>query len=268
MSGAIFKETLRRGWRTALYWSIGLAMLGAYIVIVIPNVDTLKEYTRLFESLPPALLKMFGAGDVTTLATPEGFVAYGFFGYTLLMLAVYAVLVGLNVTANEEDEGILDMMLSLPVARWRIVAEKLAAYTLLLVGIIIISFIGLLLGLRTSTLEIDMGKLLVSTVNILPGALLMVGFTAFVATVARRKSTAVALASLFIIGSYFVNFIGELASGTAASALRALSFFNYYDASGTMLHGLNLGNWLLLLVVALALFAGTVWGFNRRDVGV
>jgi ABC-2 type transport system permease protein len=268
MSGSIFRETLRRGWRTALYWSIGLAILGAYILIVIPNVDTLKQYAKLMETMPPALLKMFGAGDAATMATPEGFVAYGFFGYILLMLAVYAVLAGLNVTANEEDEGIMDVMLSLPVARWRIVAEKLAAYALLLVGIIGISFLGLLVGLQSTSLHIDTGRLLVSTVNILPGALLMIGFTAFVATVVRRKSTAVAIVSLFIIGSYFVNFIGQLASGTAASALRAASFFSYYDAAGTMVNGLNLGNWLLLLVVALVLFAGTVWGFNRRDVGV
>lgn len=269
IAGTIFTETLRRNWRQILYWGIGLALLGVYIAVVIPDVDALKQYAAIAESVPPALLQMFGA-DAATLATPEGFITFGFFGYTLLILAVYAVIAGLGVTANEEDAGILDIVLSLPVPRWRLVLEKLAAYMLIMVAIIVVGFLGMLLGAQTSALmrEINMTRLVEGTLNMIPSSLLMIALTAFVAAVVRRKNTATGIVAAFIVASYFVDFLGAAASGSAVSGVRALSFFSYYDAQAVVMNGLNVGNIALLLAVTALLVAGSVWAFQRRDVGL
>ena len=42
---------------------------------------------------------------------------------------------GMRVTANEEDSGILDVVLSLPVRRWQVMVEKIAAYLVTIVMI-------------------------------------------------------------------------------------------------------------------------------------
>jgi putative exporter of polyketide antibiotics len=73
---------------------------------------------------------------------------------------------------------------------------------------------------------------------------------------------------VFVVGSYFVDFLGGAASGSLADALRALSFFSYYDATTVMQTGLNWGSVALLLGVTAALVAGALWFFQRRDVGV
>ena len=127
MSGTIFMETLRHNWRIALYWGLGIGGYAVLIILLIPSVDVLKQYADLVANMPAGMLKMFGAADASSLGTPEGFLGFGFFTYTVLMLAVYAVVAGLGVTANEEDQGILDVVLSLPVPRWRIIVERLAA---------------------------------------------------------------------------------------------------------------------------------------------
>jgi len=178
------------------------------------------------------------------------------------------VTAGLNVTANEEDEGIMDELLSLPVPRWRVVLEKLAAYVVIVLGIVLVSFLGLWAGSQSSALEINMGRLVESTLNMIPAILLMLAFTVFIASVVRRKSTATAIAVIFIIASYFIDFLGGSASGTLADTLRAVSFFSYYDAAGVMKNGLDMGSTSLLLAVTAALVVGSVWAFNRRDVGV
>lgn len=270
MSGTIFTETLRRNWRQILYWGLSLAVLGLYIAVVIPDVDALKQYAAVASNMPPALLQMFGMEDAASLATPEGFITFGFFGYTLLILAVYAVIAGLGVTANDEDAGILDVVLSLPVPRWRVVLEKLAAYMLVMIAIIGVSFLGLLAGTQTSPLlrEVNMGRLVEGTLNMIPSSLLMIAFTTFVTAVLRRKSTATAVAATFIIASYFVDFLGAAASESALSSVRVLSFFSYYDAQSVVTNGLNLGNAGLLLAVTALLVVGSVWAFQRRDVGV
>ena len=92
--------------------------------------------------MPPLLLQAFGMTDAAQLATPAGFLDFGFFSYMMLVLAAYAVIAGLSVTANEEDRGIMDVLLSLPIPRWRLVVERFLAYALILVLILVLTFLA------------------------------------------------------------------------------------------------------------------------------
>jgi beta-exotoxin I transport system permease protein len=267
MSGTVFMETLRRNWRTMLYWGIGLAIYGFFITSFIQDADMLKQYGDLVKSMPPALMAMFGA-DVSTLATPEGFLGFEFFSYSLLVTAIYAVTAGLNITANEEDAGIMDVVLSLPLVRWRIIVEKFLAYALMAVVITLIMTGGLTLGNQVSAVKIDSTKLIQGGLNMVPGTLVMLAFTTFIAVLVRSKGTATGIAAVFVIGSYFLNSLGEAASGTIMNQLRGISFFHYFDYSGVMTNGLNWGNIAVLLVAAVVLFGGSIWLFERRDVGI
>jgi ABC-2 type transport system permease protein len=268
MTGAIFTETLHRSWRQILYWGLGMALLGAYLTAFIQDVDVLEQYARLTETLPPALLQLLGANNAAALATPEGFLSFGFFGYGLIIFAFYAVLAGLNVTANEEDEGMMDVLLSQPVPRWRVVLEKYVVYALIIIIVAILAFVGVWLGKQGSALELDMRRVFEGTINMIPGTLLMIALTMFIAAVAKRKSTAIAITTVVIIASYFIDFLGRAASGTVVASLRFLSFFNYYDSEGVMVNGLNPANLALLLGITVLLVVGTVWAFERRDIAV
>jgi hypothetical protein len=149
------------------------------------------------------------------------------------------------------------------------VFERLAAYTVLVTGIAAISFVGIWLSLvATPALQIDPMKLLASTVNILPGTLVVLTFTTLLGAAARSRGLAVAGAILFVVGSYFIDFIGAAASGTLAASLRVLSFYRYYGSTDVMQNGLDWGNVAILLVVAILMAAGSLWCFERRDIVV
>jgi ABC-2 type transport system permease protein len=268
MTGSIFINTLRRNWRQMIWWGLGLALLGSYGLIVIPDVKALEQYAAMAQNFPPALLQMFGAQDAAALATPEGFLNLVFYGYALLILAVYAVMAGLSVTANEEDSGILDVVLALPLARTRLMLEKLAAFAVITVGIAIIGLMGLLLGTAVTSLEINRARLVEGVINMLPATLMMIALTACLASVLRRKSTAIAAASGIIVASYFLDFIGRAVANEIVNAAQKLSFFTYYDSQDVILNGLNAGNMALLLALTAILVAAAVYSFNRRDVGV
>lgn len=268
MSGVVFTHTLRSNWKQVLYWGVGMALLGYYLILIIPNVDALQQYADLLKTMPPALLQLVGAEDVSALATPEGFLSTAFFSRLLLILAVLAVTLGLSVTANEEDEGIMDVMLSLPIARWRIIIEKFAAFILMCLAIVVLGLIGLMLGLGTSTMQVQTIRLVESSFNVLPSLLLLIAVTMFLGTVIRRKSLTISVTIAFIVGSFFIDFVGASASGTVAETLRGLSFFSYYDSQSVMLHGLSWSNVLILLGVTALLVVGSVIAFNRRDIGL
>lgn len=269
MSGVLFTHTFRRGLRPALIWGIGLLIYGFYGTAIIPDVDALQQYTAVMETIPPAMLQVFGVGDdMSFMTTPAGFISFGFFGYIMLFLAVYAVSSGLNVIASEEDQGIMDVMLSLPLPRWRVIIERFAAYTLLSVGVVLMGFVGLVSGLQFSELVVDTGRLLEGSLNILPSMLLIMSLTVFVTAVIRNRNTATAIAAGFVIVSYFLNVIGSAASGSIAGQIARLSFFYYYANNEVMQYGLMPVNMLGLLAVTLLLVVGGVWAFQRRDVGI
>ena len=269
MTGVVFKNTLQRSWRGMIYWAIGVAFLGVYSLVVIPNVDMLKQYADLIGNMPPALMQMFGVSDAASMATPAGFLGFAFFGYTLLILAAYAVVAGLNITANEEDRGILDLVLSLPIPRWRLMVERLLAYTLMLVAILTLTFVPMWLIMSSNdVMGIDPTRLLEGVINMLPSTLLVLAVTALAGTALRTRGRAAALATGFVIVSYFINFIGSAASDTAAASLRVVSFFTYYNGGEIMNTGLVWGNVGLLVVVTAICTAAALWFFERRDISV
>ncbi len=269
MSGIVWLETLRRGWRTMTYWGIGVGLYGALIILMLPDVDALKQAADLIASMPPILLKMIGADDATFMTTPAGFLATKFFLFAPILLGIYAINAGMNVTSNEEDRGILDVTLSLPVKRWRIVVERLLGYAVLEVGIVLIAFVLMAVADALSpTVNIDLSVLFQATINILPSILLVTTFTALVGTALSRRSLAIAAAIIFLIGSYFVDVLGSLASGSLAASLRAVSFFSYYDSSGVMKNGLTPLNVLVVLAVAVVCGVVAPYFFERRDIGV
>jgi len=268
MTGTIFYETLRRSWRQVIYWGLGLGLYAIYPFLLMPDQAGLEEYVDLLEGMNAGMLKAFGISDAALISTPEGFVGYSYFGFLLLILGVFAVIAGLNVSANEEDAGILDMFMSLPVPRWQIIVEKLLAYSVMVVAISMIGFVGLLIGdaLSPQPVDIATSRYLEGSFNLIPGTLLIMTFTAFVATVVKRKSVATAIAGVFVVLSYLVDAVGRAAGGEVADAVRELSVFAHYDGTTILQSGLVVSSVVALLLIALALAGGTVAFFERRDI--
>ena len=267
MTGAVFVETLRRNWRQMLWWGLGIGALGLSVALMVPNSDMLHEYAQIIQSMPPSFLQMFGGEDAASVVTPAGFLDLIFFSYALLILAAYAVIAGLNVTANDEESRVLDVLLSTPVPRWRLVLEKFLAYSVITIGIVLLTFIGLWVGLMlTPALAIDQGKLLETALNMLPGSLLVLALTILLTSLFRQRNVAAAIAAVVIVGSYLVDSLGRQTSGSLFNAVRFISFYAYYDSATVLRNGLNWGNILILAVATIALMVAGLWLFQRRNI--
>lgn len=269
MTGAIFLHVLRRSLWALAFWGVGAAIVAYGIVIIVPNVESLQQMGELLETLPPFVLEAFGGEDVTFFATPEGYLSINLFSWMLPVLAVYSILAGLSVTANEEERGIMEVMISLPLMRWRIVLEKTLAYTVIIIANVVIMLAGLWYGVVTTpSMTISHARLVESTLNMIPGLLVVMAFTAMVSTLARRRNVAAGIATVFLIFSYLVDMLGRAAPGTIWDKLRAVSFYSYHDNPGVMMHGLAWSHVIGLLVVSAIMVAVAVWAFEQRDVGV
>jgi ABC-2 type transport system permease protein len=269
MARAIFFETLRRGWRSMIYWGIGIGLIALLNIIAVPDANGMRATAEAITQMPPFLVQLVGGGDLAFLASPAGFLNNQYYAIVLVIFGVYAIIAGLNITANEEDKGIMDVLLSTPVPRRRVVLEKFLAYGFMSAGVIVISTGAIFLGLQASpTVHITPSTIIEASVSILPGTLIMMAFTAFIATLVRRRSHALAIAVVFLIANWFIDVLGRAATASFVNKLRVISFYAYYDSAGVMQHGLSAVNIAVPLAATAALVAGALWSFQRRNIGV
>ncbi len=267
--GPIFKGTLRRGWRTMLFWGVGIGLIGAFNVFALPDVDGMKAAAEAISKMPPFILQMLGGGDLAFLASPEGYLNNQYYAIALAIFSVYAIIAGLNITANEEERGAMDVLLTMPVTRWRVIVEKYIAYAVLMSGAIVLSTVVLWLSLQvTPAATVPTSTLIAASFSILPGALIVLAFTASTATIVRRRNTTAAIAVLFLLVSWFVDILGRTATTSIIHSARVASFYAYYDTASVMQHGVSLTNILVPFVAALILIGAAVFAFERRNIAV
>lgn len=268
--GAILRETLRRDWRAILWWGGGGALMAFLVVAMAPSTDFLEAYEGIVEMMPAGVVEALIGEEASFAATPEGYITTEFFSWIVLVYAMYGVIAGLSVTVNEEENGILDVLLAQPVPRWRVVVEKAIAYALLMTAIVLVSVFGLWLGeAAVNVLAVDNLRLLEMAFNMLPSALVTFAFIVFIGNLVRRRILAAWIGGVFIVGSFVIDFLSKLAPDSPIlGPLAPLSFYGYYAPSQVIQHGLNIADISVLLAASALLLAGGVLLFQRRDVGV
>ena len=137
MLRTITTKTIRDGRRSLFWWSIGLVGLTVLTVATYPAVRDMPGMEDLLEGLPEAILALIGESD---LLSPAGYLNSQLFGAIVpLLFLFYGVAAGAGAIAGEEENRTLDLLLSNPVSRTRVLLEKALAMVigLLLLGAIL-----------------------------------------------------------------------------------------------------------------------------------
>jgi ABC-2 type transport system permease protein len=251
-----------------VYWGLGLSALALLVVIMVPLFD-MQDMMKLLESFPPVILAMIGVGkELEIFATNEGFVAIGFFGKSALIFAVYPVVMGMRITANEEDSGTMDVLLSLPVERARVIVEKFLAYAVTCVGVVVLIYVGLHIGVIIGGVELDVLRLAEVTFYLIPLMVFIMAATMLIAVLARRRMVALGVVTAFIIVSYMLQTIGAAAEGTVAESLGSVSFLSYYNTGDILAEGFIWPHIAGFVVLSLGFLALSLHRYERRDIGI
>lgn len=270
MTGAVFFETLRRSWRQIIYWGIGLGLYALYPFALLPDsTDGFEGMVELMEMFDNNMLAAVGLADVSAMATPEGIVGYTI-NFALLVTAVFGVIAGLNVTSAEEDAGIMDVLLSWPVPRWQVVVEKALAYSVMMMGIAVFMGLGMLLGKQIAPIEFNVsnGLLISAALSLVPPTLVMMAFTILVGTIVRRRSMAAAISGVFVVASFMLEAVANVAGTSFAETVSQFSIFSYYDGFEALASGADVGQSLLLIALIAGMVAASTIFFQQRDIAV
>lgn len=272
MAWSVFKDTLWHSRISTLLWGLGLGFIMAVTVQATPSLASM-EMVDLMEAFPSWMMNFLGVSDVNIIATPNGLIALGFFGKLALFIVAYPVAMGLRVTAQEESDGMMDLVLSQPIPRSRVVIEKFLAYSVTVVivmGMVILSiFVGSIgLSLPEGSPAVDLDKLALVTVSIIPVLIFLLALTAFIGTLVRRYRTTMVIITAYVIASFAFQIMGPMIEVDWLDSLSNLFVFNYFGVENTLKNGLSLYNLGVMLTLAVIFIAASIYNFERRDIAV
>lgn len=188
-----------------------------------------------------------------------------------LVASIYALLNGTGTLAGEEEDGRLEMIVTLPLPRWQIVTAKAIALTIsTIIMFLFVSFVSIIVfraiegQIDTELVAMDV---VVAVLSAWPLVFAMGMISLFLAAFCSTRRTAATIAAAFLLVSYFGS---NLANSTSAlEPFEPLFLFTYLDTSGTaVLEGQDPGNILILITIGLVSFVLALFFFQRRNLTV
>jgi ABC-2 type transport system permease protein len=263
----IFLKSLRDQWRALVWWTLGVAVFAVYTVSFYPTIrDNADQFIRIFEELPEGLTSFLGRGGAD-LVTPAGYLQQQLFQLTApLLFLIFGIRIGARAIAGEERVGTLDLLLSTPVPRWRVVVDKFAAMAAA-TAVLGLGLWATLVG-TAPLFQIDVGAVRLGEATVSTALLgLVFGALALaVGSATGSRGVAVGVATALALAAYSINALSALVPALETPAL--FSPFHYYGAAVPLMNGLDPGHVAVLVGLTAALTVGAVVAFARRDLAV
>ena len=260
---SVFLKTLRDFRVAILGWGVGMGLLMYAVLSAFP---TLVETPEARVSLISLAASFTWIAEPIKVDTPGGYLTFKY-GFTILVMALWPLLVGSRMLRGEEERGSMDALLSLPRGRARVALEKLAAvWTALLAMGLLIGLLTFVSG-RSVTPGIDLGDALLFGLNLSLICGVFGSIALFISQFTQERRTAAGMTGGLLLLFIMLDMVHRVMPD--AEWVSRLSPVYYYNLSKPVVpgYGANAGAMLVLVALSVVLSGAAVVLFARRDVG-
>ena len=242
-------------------WLIAFVSLTALYVAFFPVMKS-SGISAALDSYPPALRDALGLADMTS---PAGFIQATVFSLVMpVVMIIFAVLAGTWVIGDDEATGTLDLLLSQPISRNRLVLARTAGTLLLVVVYSFSVFASVLVVGSFVDLHPPLMKLLSACVMLalLTATFLMI--TVFITCLTGQRTVARAVSGFIAVMAYLMqNFASQVPDFDSA---KYVSLFYYYSGHHPLYNGFNFSDFSLLFALVILLIFASLIAFGKRDI--
>lgn len=262
---SILKKTIYDYRKSIIGWSIGILLIGIFYATIYPSVGGNQKFSEAFGQAPDAMKALIVSGEF--FSTPDGFIHAEFFTLTMpLILCILAITIGSSLLAKEESRGTMELLLSRPVSRQKIVSQKIGALAIILLILSTSVWLGLYAGsLLVNTFTISLLPMAIAVANLGIMALAF-GCLALMATsIKGGRSFATGIIGVYFILSFVVGtFAGQV---TWLKNVESFSLFHYFNSVDILQNHAKLSDFIILITVAIIAVAVSIYAFRKRDTG-
>ena len=239
----------QRVWIVA--WALGLAVLAAFLTSI-----TKTMVDAFGSSDVPVLRAYFERAGINAYADFVGVIWFS----TLLLLVSLFVVAQVNGWAADDAEGRLEVILSAPVSRARVVVERVAVVVVACAFVVAVSSIVVYLTATSTGISLPRGRFVLASAAVLPVAYAFAGIGH--ALVGWRPRVAVAVLGAVAVVGYFSQQFRPLFQWP--DWVKTLSLYALY---GTPMSSDDWSGIATLIGIGLVGTAVAIVAMRRRDVG-
>lgn len=265
MAANIFLHELKMHLRSAITWSVALAVL---IFVFVSLFSSFAADARLLSEMlsrfPRELLTAFGL-DGVDLSTILGYFSLAFL-FVQICLAIQAANYGFSLVSIEEREWTADFLLTKPVTRTQILNSKLLAALggLFLTDVVVWISSLVLINAFKGDATYDGGALLLLMLSIVPFQLFFLAVGLLVSLLVKKVRSVTPYAMALGFGMYVLAAFGDM---LGESFLEQITPFKHFDASYIIQHGAyDLPLVLVSVAVIVVALVGSYLLYTRRDI--
>ena len=261
----ILLEQLWTAKKSIFFWSLALAGSSFLVIELYDSMAT--QFTSAFEeSGMPAGFEAF-FGNMSAFSSPAGWLGLEMYSLMLpISLAIVGISAGSSAVGREENSGTLELLLSSPISRSRLMIEKLTAVTLQLFIIAFAVWVTIALSKYFLNYDINLQDAALATLSAFLVGLVFACSAAAIQAISGSRSLAIGICSGILIVAYFVDSLAPLVD--VMDSIKHASVFYYYDGQEALLGDGNVINSVILFAASLILAALAVFSFDKRDIGI
>jgi ABC-2 type transport system permease protein len=246
----------------SVYLSVGMATLAAFAIWAYPSFSSAMDPDQLLEAYPEAMVQAF---NIRTMASLEGFLSVELymFGWVIL-LGLYFAYSAASIIADDVDRGRMDVLLSMPVSRRRLLVEKFLALGVPILVVNVLTPVVVLVGARLVDESIAAGDVLAIHLLSIPFLFACSGIGLLASVLFDRASVAQRVALGATFGLYLVE---SLLGGTDYEAVGLIAPMRHFDPNTILLEGsYDLTGTAVLVGMTVALVVVSQAWFTRADI--
>ncbi len=260
----VFNQALRRWKWQIVGWGSVLLITALYLMwLYKPMLAQQAQLKNLLDAYGKEMLSFFGGA--VDLFSAAGYLNFGFFSYIPVAVGILALLLGAGLVAADEEKGTLDLILAHPITRTALFWGRWLALVVALGAVLLLTWLGFVLGLPLSGLDTTAGALLLPHISLFSVLILFAALALFLSLVLPSRTLAASVTGALLVASYIVTSLASVNDKLAP--INNLSPLKYYQG-GNAVDGLNWG-YLLGTLAAALIFTVLAWLlFLRRDIRV
>ncbi|HEY7973721.1 MAG TPA: ABC transporter permease, partial [Ktedonobacterales bacterium] len=205
-----------------------------------------------------SLVSKVGGSDALTNASLMSFL----FVFLPLLLMAFAITQASRWAADEEN-GLQELVLATPQSRLRVLLARFGALTTATVLIGVVTLTLTALASAISGLTLDGGNLAAAALSMIPLGLLIAAI-GYLLSGWLRTAIDTGLLSFLLVIWFVISFIGPALNWPEGA--QRLSALYYYGSP--LVNGLNIGNMLLVLAVAVVALVLASVRWVRKDIAI
>jgi ABC-2 type transport system permease protein len=244
---------------------LGLGALALVQMTVYPSIrKSAPQMLEYVETMPDAMKAMFGL-DSMDYTSPAGYLNTELFSMIVPMVfAAFAMGAGSRAVAGEEDRKTLDLLLSTPVSRRSIVAQKFVAMAVDIAALAVVLSLCLWLGGMLVNFDLDAGHMLAACLNAGLLGLVMGSIALLIGSWRGGRGFSIGVTGALLVGFFLLQSLSQIVDGLRP--FRKMSPFYWYSNGDVLRNGLALADTAVLLVLPLILAWLALIAFDRRDI--